>query len=102
MCVRAGHPEPEFSERAGFFGVQFVPNQYIGPPPVAYDLSDRHREILQILGSRRVPLREIVSRLSNVPPIATVRSDLYRLKQRGLVDSVGYGRSAAWYRTPAR
>lgn len=102
MCVRAGHPEPEFSERAGFFGVRFVPNHYIGPPPIDYHLTDRQREILAIVGSRRVHLREIISRLKNVPATVTVRRDLYQLKRHGLIDFVGYGRSAAWYRTPSR
>ena len=33
LCVKAGHPEPEFGEQAGAVWVRFLPSGYIAPPP---------------------------------------------------------------------
>ena len=43
LCVRAGHPEPEFEERAGEVVVRFLPSGYVPPLQVSYDLSERQR-----------------------------------------------------------
>jgi ATP-dependent DNA helicase RecG len=98
LCVRAGHPEPEFGEEAGSVWVRFLPSGYIAPHRVAHDLTERQREILEVIGrGRRIPLREIMARLSNPPAEATVRDDLYHLKRLGLIDSTGRGRGATWF-----
>lgn len=31
LCVKAGHPEPEFEAESGAFGVRFLPSGYIRP-----------------------------------------------------------------------
>ncbi|RLB79092.1 MAG: hypothetical protein DRH15_09425 [Deltaproteobacteria bacterium] len=49
LCVKAGHPEPEFGEQAGSVWVRFLPSGYIAPHRVAHDLTERQREILQTL-----------------------------------------------------
>jgi len=101
LCVRAGHPEPEFGEQAGSVWVRFLPSGYIAPHRVAHDLTERQREILQVIGrGRRIPLREIMSSLSNPPAEATVRDDLYHLKRLGLIVSAGRGRGATWSLVP--
>ncbi|MBW1982747.1 MAG: putative DNA binding domain-containing protein [Deltaproteobacteria bacterium] len=98
LCVRAGHPEPEFVEQAGAVGVLFLPSEYIAPHRVAHDLTARQREILQILaGSYDLPLRFIMKALKDPPASATVRDDLYHLKRLGLIDSKGHGRGAVWF-----
>ena len=101
LCVRAGHPEPEFGEQAGSVWVRFLPSGYIAPHRVAHDLTERQREILEVIGrGRRIPLREIMSRLSSPPAEATVRDDLYHLKRLGLIDPAGRGRGASWSLVP--
>jgi ATP-dependent DNA helicase RecG len=100
LCVRAGYPEPEFVEQAGSMGVRFFPSGYIAPHRIALDLTDRQREILQILSSRGAPLRSIMNELSDPPAKKTVSDDLTRLKHLGLIDSKGHGRGAVWYMRP--
>lgn len=98
LCVRAGHPEPEFGEQAGSFWVRFLPSGYLAPHRVALDLSKRQREILQVLGSgEKLALRDVIARLHSPPASATVRDDLYHLKRIGLIGSEGHGRGAVWF-----
>lgn len=97
LCVKAGHPEPEFIEQAGAVGVRFLPSGYIAPHKVVSDLSRRQREILQILSEGELPLRSIMARLDNPPAQNTVRDDIYRLKHLELIDSRGRGRGAVWF-----
>jgi len=97
LCVKAGHPEPEFGEQAGSVWVRFLPSGYIAPHRVAHDLTERQREILQIIAHHGpIPLRGIMDRMSNPPASATVRDDLYHLKRLELIDSKGHGRGAVW------
>jgi ATP-dependent DNA helicase RecG len=101
LCVRAGHPEPEFGEQAGSVWVRFLPSGYIAPHRVAHALTDRQREVLQVIGrGRRLPLRDIISGLSSPPAAGTVRDDLYHLKRLGLIDLQGHGRGAVWFLVP--
>ena len=98
LCVRAGHPEPGFGEQAGAVWVRFLTRSYVPPHRVAHDLTERQREILEVLGSSAtLALRDIIARLANAPASATVRGDLYHLKRLGLVDSKGHGRGAVWF-----
>lgn len=96
LCVAAGHPEPEFIERAGTIGVRFLPSGYIAPHRVVQDLSDRQREILQIIADGEIPLRHIMRELSTDTPRGTVRDDLNHLKRLDLIESKGHGRGAVW------
>lgn len=97
LCVKAGHPEPEFGEQAGSVWVRFLPSGYIAPHRVAHDLNERQREILQIIAHHGpIPLREIMNRMAHPPASATVRDDLYHLKRLDLIDSTGHGRGAVW------
>ena len=48
-CVAAGQPEPEFEERAGAVVVRFFPSGYAPPLRVGHNLTERQRQILQIL-----------------------------------------------------
>ncbi len=96
LCVKAGHPEPEFIEQAGAVGVRFLPSSYIAPNRVAHDLTSRQRQILQILSGDKFPLRDIMKRLTSPPASATVRDDLYHLKRMGLIELKGRGRGAIW------
>ncbi|MCK4415227.1 MAG: putative DNA binding domain-containing protein [Candidatus Eisenbacteria sp.] len=97
LCVRAGHPDPEFVEQTGAVGVRFLPSGYIAPHRIVHELTQRQREILQLIArDQPIPLRDIMKRLANPPAAATVRDDLYHLKRIGLLDSRGRGRGAMW------
>ena len=96
LCVKAGHPEPEFVEQAGSVGVRFLARAYVAPHRIDHDLTQRQREILQILAEEPLPLREIFARMDNPPAEATVRDDLYHLKKVGLILLQGRGRASAW------
>lgn len=97
LCVKAGHPEPEFLEQAGTVGVRFIPSGYIAPYRVGHNLSERQREILHILAQRpMVPLREIRASLRNPPSDRALQLDLAYLRQVDLVAAIGRGRGAAY------
>lgn len=98
LCLEEGHPRPEFIERAGSVGVRFLSRGYVPPLRIAYDLTDRQREILDIVSSTdEIPFRQIRERLSDPPADRTIRDDLAFLKGMGLIDSRGFGRGAVWY-----
>ncbi|MBU0718145.1 MAG: putative DNA binding domain-containing protein [Planctomycetes bacterium] len=100
LCVKAGHPEPEFIEQSGAVGVRFLPSGYIAPVRVAHDLTERQREVLQILAAGpQMAFREIRSRMAEAPPDRTLREDLIHLKRLGIIGSKGHGRGAVWFLT---
>ncbi|GIV04367.1 MAG: ATP-dependent DNA helicase RecG [Fimbriimonadales bacterium] len=97
LCVKAGHPEPEFGEQAGSVWVRFLPSGYIAPHRVAHDLTERQRELLQILAHHGPsPLREIRKRLSTPPSDRMIQEDLAHLRRLDLVESSGRGRGAVY------
>jgi len=98
LCVKAGHPEPEFGEQAGSVWVRFLPSGYIAPHRVAHDLTERQRELLQILAEQdSLPLREIRRRLSSPPSDRMIQEDLAHLRRLDLVESAGRGRGAVYH-----
>ncbi len=98
LCVRAGHPEPEFEERAGEVVVRFLPSGYVPPLQVSHDLSERQRRVLHILSDRKKwRFGDISSQFTPPPPDRTLRDDLVMLRKLGLVDSSGRGPGARWW-----
>jgi ATP-dependent DNA helicase RecG len=97
LCVRAGHPEPEFVAEGNAFGVRFLPSGYIAPHRVVHDLTERQREILQVLARRgRTTFAEVRGELSSPPSDRSIRNDLMHLRQLGLARLEGRGRGAQW------
>ncbi|MBW6487057.1 MAG: putative DNA binding domain-containing protein [Syntrophobacterales bacterium] len=97
LCVKAGHPEPEFGEQAGSVWVRFLPSGYIAPHRVEHDLTERQRNVLQILATAQsLPFRGVRKAIKNQPPDRTLREDLLHLKRLGLIESDGFGRGATW------
>jgi ATP-dependent DNA helicase RecG len=100
LCVKAGHPEPEFSEQTGSFVVRFLPNSYIAPYRISHDLTDRQRHILVSLAvslGKGITFTEVKVKLPTQPADRTLRDDFQHLKKLGLIDVRGYGRGAKWY-----
>lgn len=98
LCVRAGHPEPEFGEQTGSVWVRFLPSGYIAPHRVAHDLTGRQREILQVLSRHReAPLRVIREGIAQPAADRTIQDDLAHLRRLGLVDASGRGRGARYW-----
>lgn len=98
LCVRAGHPEPEFLEESGSVGVRFLPRGYMAPYRVPYDLTPQQRKILQLLSTGETfSLRDICARLANHPEKASVQQDLNHLRRLGLIDTRGHARGAIWH-----
>lgn len=97
LCLRAGHPEPEFLETAGAVGVRFLPSGYVAPLRVAQDLTDRQRRILQtIASSGECRFAGIRTEIDQAVADRTLRDDLIHLKRLGLIESRGHGRGAVW------
>jgi ATP-dependent DNA helicase RecG len=97
LCVKAGHPEPEFLEQAGAVGVRFLPSGYIAPHRVTHALTARQREILQLLARKEhMALREIRAGLVHPPSDRTLQEDLAHLKRVGVIDASGHGRGATY------
>jgi ATP-dependent DNA helicase RecG len=98
LCLRAGHPEPEFLEIGGAVGVRFLPSGYVAPLRVAHDLTDRQRQILQaVAGERERQFASIRAQIDPAVADRTLRDDLLHLKRLGLINSRGHGRGAVWF-----
>ena len=102
LCVKAGHPEPEFEERAGEVIVRFIPSGYVPPHRVSHDLSERQRRILHTLRSgTRLRSMEIRFQLSPRPSATVLRDELNFLRSLGLIEGSGHGAGARWWlKTP--
>lgn len=97
LCVRAGHPEPEFGEQAGSVWVRFLPSGYIAPHRVPHDLTQRQREVLQLLArTGKLRFSDIRNGLENPPSDRSIRNDLTHLRRLGLTQLEGHGRGARW------
>jgi len=103
LCVRAGHPEPEFLEESGAVGVRFLPSGYIAPHRVVHDLTERQREILQLLArADRLSFSEVREGLHEAPSDRSIRNDLMHLHRLGLARLEGHGRGARWSLEPTK
>lgn len=98
LCVEAGHPSPEFEERAGDVVVRFIPRGHLTPRRIVHDLTERQRQILHALQDvRSLSISQIQATLKPEPTLPTLREDLIVLRGLSLVDGGGHGRGAVWY-----
>lgn len=97
LCVAAGHPPPEFEERAGDVVVRFIPKGYTPPHRVEHNLTERQRRILFTLRDGQ-PVKAGVIRQAVDPtvPERTLRHELKLLKDWGLVKTAGRGAATKW------
>jgi ATP-dependent DNA helicase RecG len=97
LCVRAGHPEPEFLEQGGAVGVRFVQSRYLAPHRAVPGLTERQKEILQILShGDQLSFAEVRQALREAPSDRSIRNDLMHLNRLGIVRLEGRGRGARW------
>jgi ATP-dependent DNA helicase RecG len=105
LCSKAGHPEPEFVERAGGVCVILKSKQTIGPPiiltevsvPTELKLTLIEQEILQILKEqKKVKIANILDSLQIKAASRTVQKYLKHLHELGLVNKKGSGKNTYW------
>lgn len=70
LCIKAGHPEPQFLEQANSFATYFLASNYTPPHRISHNLTDR-----------------------------TLRDDFQHLKRLKLILVKGHGRGAKWHLT---
>ncbi|MCX5787385.1 MAG: hypothetical protein NTX64_02585 [Elusimicrobia bacterium] len=98
MTERAGLPRPEIEEVAGAVVVRFRATRYLPPTRIGHDLTDRQREVLNVLASAgTLRLGEIVPLLRLGATARALREDLYLLRRFGLVDFTGRTSGARWH-----
>jgi ATP-dependent DNA helicase RecG len=100
-CQKNGTPEPEFKEYSGGFSVIFrfkEPMSSIAHHVLHYELTSRQDEILKILSvGHKMAVRDISSLLEVAPAARTLRDDLARLKELGLIGLEGKAKTAKWF-----
>lgn len=106
LCADQELPMPIFKEDTDGFLVKFFFKTPIGsksvkiPNILSLQLTDREKEILQVLAeSGPLSLQVLMLRLNNPPAPRTVGDSLARLKTLDLVTSKGIGRGAKWFLT---
>jgi ATP-dependent DNA helicase RecG len=98
MTERAGLPQPEIKEIAGAVVVRFRATRYLPPTRVGHDLTDRQREVLDVLASEgALHLGEILPLVKTGATERALRDDLNLLRRFKLVICKGYGRGARWH-----
>lgn len=102
LCRRDGHPEPNFLEDRGGFIVQmnskYPLNTVIAADydSVEEDVTAREKIIMVALKSALHGLSSsLISKKVDIPE-RTIRRDLSKLEERGLVKSEGKGRARKW------
>lgn len=96
--LEMGNPEPLFFEQANAFCVQFDSRIPLGPySSLVNRLSQRQRDILNLLKRGPLSLRAIWEGLDASPSTKTIAANLAELKALGFIDNRGHGRGAVWY-----
>lgn len=97
LCRNAGHPDPEFFQRGGTFGVRLLSSVPLGPQAAEIpDLKPGEIAILRTLRRGEAPLRDLAPAVANITP-RTVRAYLANLQKLGLVKNDGKrGVGAKW------
>jgi len=98
MTERAGLPRPEIEEITGAVVVRFRATRYRPPTRIGHDLTDRQREVLDVLASAgALRLGESLPLLKQAAGERALRDDLSLLRRLTLVGCKGYARGARWH-----
>jgi len=98
MMDRAGLPRPEIEEIAGAVVVRFRASRYQPPTRIGHDLTDRQRELLDVLASAgALRLAEMLPLLKPGATARSLREDLYLLRRLKLVELKGRARGSRWH-----
>ena len=99
LTEAAGLIRPTITATGGAVTVTFYPSIYIAPRSVHHDLTERQRQILDILGNsprRDLNIHDIVQKLSAAYPLRQIRDDLRFLKTIQAVTLVGSKKGSRW------
>lgn len=106
-CKEFGYPIPKWEEFGMAIRVTFLRNEFFQESnliisktkeKIKKDLSSRQTEILDILSHRgELKMREILENLKDPPAERTLRDDLAKLRENGLIDFKGQTRSSTWF-----
>lgn len=96
-----GSPDPEYIERGSTFVVKFSSNPKVQIQDVAPELTERQHEILTILSNvESCSSSAILAKMVNPPTNRTLRSDLVKLHESGLIIRMGEGAGTVWKSRP--
>ena len=95
-CVASNMKKPDFYEQAGSFVVRMW-SPYYKPEVVKDILSTRQQNILMIIKEIPLPPHEILSALQENISVRTLGRELQILKEKGYIDSEGYGKQNKWF-----
>ncbi len=105
-CKKNGTPDPEFEEYSGGFAVTFpfkeAMNSVLKQPQeiqvAGVTFTQRQKDIIQALQENiEMSTSQLSEYLENSPPIRTLRYDLAKLKNEGLVDNRRVPGSSVWF-----
>ncbi len=102
LCIKAGHAEPIFFEQANSFVIRFASIQYVPPNQISLKLTERQREMLQIIAESKqigASFSLIQEKITHPLPKRSLQEDCQHLKRLGLITFSGFGRGAKWYLT---
>ncbi len=109
LCQQQGLLAPEFYEVDDGFMVKFYFKTPIGmtqqeTQSTRYpDLSEREKSVLMIIHSHeQLTFRAIMDKMVEPPSERTLRNDLTTLRDKGYIQSSGFGRGATWQRNKAK
>lgn len=99
LCRKNNLPEPVFEEYSSGFSVTFQYKSLIGKESLSIeeDLKPRQQTILSLIKYYDgLSANMIMKYLDNPPSLRMIRKDLNTLRELGLIQLEGYGRSALW------
>jgi ATP-dependent DNA helicase RecG len=104
FCKQAGAPAPKFEDKGGFFSITLrfkEPIRYVQPTREAQQvpsviLTDRQKDILNILKHGPLSRKQIMDQMKNPPTDRVIQKELLTLKKLELVITVGSGRIIQW------
>ncbi len=98
LCKQSGNPLPKFKEIAGSFSVTLPLNEPIrrveiptAQTELLRSLTQRHKEILEVLKHKPLSREEIMEKLKQPPSARSIQRDLGCLHDLNMVSKIGGG-----------